>query len=468
MKTVPQGDVAPDATAPSKMAKRMNHELATRRPAVIVSATWMPLVGCLVAALGGMPALAQTPAPVATPYFATYGNGPTYGTSVVGAYNPYTQAGPGNSQGRAYGAAPVAPYPPNYPPSIAQAPAGPRTGAPVPAPARATAPPSSGPYPQAGVVGAYNPWRGQYSGGYQPGATPLPAYFAPYGSYDDADPGNALPSPPPGPIRSRLLSVPEGPPAVITRPAPYATIPTTPGRSTSRLPPRDTSIAAVAPSPRPPAEPIAAAKARPAPATIVAAAPPTRPPEPVVAASPPARPAAEPVVGMVPAGVVATKPAEPSPSATRTAAPSPARTAPPTRDPQLASAPAATDTPTAPGRPAATPSPVVVASPPSGMTEQIVFDADSPTLSDGARATLDRLAGQLRNGTSSISVKTYGGAVGDAASDNNRRLSLRRAIAVRSHLIEKGIAKDRILVEPLAATANGGARDRVDVVSRTL
>ena len=457
----------PDTVAPSKMAEPMTHQTATRRPAAIASATWLPLMGCLAAALGSMSALAQTPAPVATPYFATYGNGPTYGTSVVGAYNPYTQAGPGNSQGRAYGATPVAPYPPNYPPSTAQAPAGPRgTGVPAPAPARATTPPSSGPYPQAGVVGAYNPWRGQYSGGYQPGATPLPAYFAPYGSYDDADAGTNLPSPPPGPIRSRLLSVPEGPPAVVTRPTPYVTIPTTPGRSTARQPTRDTAVAAVAPIPRATPAPSAAPR-------VAAVATPARPPEQVVAANPPARPAPEPAAVPAPAApakpaVVAAKPAEAPAATARVVAPSPTRPASPSRDPQLASAPAATDTPTAPARPAATPGPVVVASPPSGMTEQIAFDAESPVLSDGARATLDRLANQLRGGTSSISVKNYGGAAGEATSDNNRRLSLRRAIAVRSHLIEKGIAKDRILVEPLAATANGGARDRVDIVSRTL
>ena len=51
---------------------------------------------------------------------------------------------------------------------------------------------------------------------------------------------------------------------------------------------------------------------------------------------------------------------------------------------------------------------------------------------------------------------------------NARDLDWTRAIAIRSHLIEKGIAKDRIVVEPLAASAGAGARDRVDIVSKAL
>ena len=60
----------------------------------------LPILASL--ALVSLPALAQQ---------QRFYGGTGYGTSVVGAYNPYTQSGPGQTTGRAYGAAPVAPAP---------------------------------------------------------------------------------------------------------------------------------------------------------------------------------------------------------------------------------------------------------------------------------------------------------------------------------------------------------------------
>ncbi|MGE0425776.1 MAG: hypothetical protein AB7O88_26185, partial [Reyranellaceae bacterium] len=250
-----------------------------------------------------------------------------YGTSVVGAYNPYTQAGPGQTAGRAYGAPPVAPYPPAYGAYRPQSP-----GYPAPAPAPL---PTAYPQQQVGQVAAYNPWRMQHGGGAAPvGRGPAvggpayggpayggPAYggpavgrpvagaYMPYGGSVAAyNPGANLPQPPPGPIHSRLLSIPEvGNPRGTA--APFQTVPYVPRRTAAARPqmaPRRTMASAPAPRPTqlasggmggpavPPSPPPRAAKPPEPrqPVPVVAAAPkPTTPPAaPAIAAKPPAAP----------------------------------------------------------------------------------------------------------------------------------------------------------------------------------
>jgi outer membrane protein OmpA-like peptidoglycan-associated protein len=343
-----------------------------------------------------------------------------YGTSVVGAYNPYTQAGPGQTAGRAYGAAPVAPYPPAYGAVTSQSPP-PRPGT---APAGPRAPTAR---PPAGQVGAYNPWRPQPVGGYAPGAG-TPGSYAPYGPYTETDPGTNLPPPPPGPIRSRLLSIPEtGSPTGAS--GPFQSVPYVPRRSGAVRPQaaRRTTVAA-APAPTQVANggPTDSPPPAPTPTPRI-----TNPPR--AAAKPAPKPAAEPKLAPPP---VAAKPPEP---------PKPAPAVIVERPTQTAAAP-----PPAPARPAA-----------NGAT-RVTFEANSPALSADARSALDRLAADLvAHPARKLTLKAYSAGGGGP---ETRRLSLARGLAVRAYLIDKGVPRERLDVQALGASADSGPADRVDAV----
>jgi outer membrane protein OmpA-like peptidoglycan-associated protein len=79
------------------------------------------------------------------------------------------------------------------------------------------------------------------------------------------------------------------------------------------------------------------------------------------------------------------------------------------------------------------------------------------------------LAGDLNSalaaGAARIQLEAYGGAPGDKSSDA-RRLSLKRALAVRQLLIDDGVPSSRIDVRAMGGADDNGAPDRVDVFVR--
>jgi outer membrane protein OmpA-like peptidoglycan-associated protein len=95
---------------------------------------------------------------------------------------------------------------------------------------------------------------------------------------------------------------------------------------------------------------------------------------------------------------------------------------------------------------------------------RLTFDGGSASLSDSARAALDGLAAQLAGNEQRLKVVAYAAGQANNASQA-RRLSLSRALAVRSYLIDKGIRSTRIDVQAMGApeNANGGPADRVDL-----
>jgi outer membrane protein OmpA-like peptidoglycan-associated protein len=68
----------------------------------------------------------------------------------------------------------------------------------------------------------------------------------------------------------------------------------------------------------------------------------------------------------------------------------------------------------------------------------------------------------LDSGHGRVELEAYGGPPGDKSSDS-RRLSLRRALAVRQLLIDSGVPSDRIDVKALGGIDDHGNADRVDV-----
>ncbi|HEY4113938.1 MAG TPA: OmpA family protein, partial [Rhizomicrobium sp.] len=68
----------------------------------------------------------------------------------------------------------------------------------------------------------------------------------------------------------------------------------------------------------------------------------------------------------------------------------------------------------------------------------------------------------LESGAAGVEVDAFGGSPGDKSSDA-RRLSLRRALAVRQLLIDNGVPADRINVRAMGGTEDQGKPDRVDI-----
>jgi outer membrane protein OmpA-like peptidoglycan-associated protein len=221
-------------------------------------------------------------------------------------------------------------------------------------------------------------------------------------------------------------------PPVAARPA----APIAPVAATAPAVPREsvttTPLAEPAPAPNPPASPEASA---PAPAT-----PPAAPTPPAAAAT--------------------TAPAVAPPGPVPTAAPSPAAIAAMNTPPTLApAAPAPT-----PVTPAAAPAAIAAA---AGDRTRILFAAGAADLPDAAKAELDALVQRLNaNGQARLQLIAHASGTADQA-NQARRVSLQRALAVRSYLMERGVANTRMDVRALGNRTDGNAddpSDRVDVV----
>jgi len=95
---------------------------------------------------------------------------------------------------------------------------------------------------------------------------------------------------------------------------------------------------------------------------------------------------------------------------------------------------------------------------------RILFETGSPDLSDAAKSTLDALAASL-NADDSLRIQLQAFASGtDETAPEARRLSLKRALNVRAHLVERNVRNTRMDVRALGIKSTGGPADRVDAV----
>ena len=119
-----------------------------------------------------------------------------------------------------------------------------------------------------------------------------------------------------------------------------------------------------------------------------------------------------------------------------------------------------------PARPAPPP-----ASDTAGLTKRsvILFARDASEPADGALGAIKFLAVDLNSAmtrpSSRVELQAFGGGRGDKGSDA-RRLSLKRALAIRQVLINDGVSPDRIDVQAMGGADDSGPADRVDVYVR--
>jgi outer membrane protein OmpA-like peptidoglycan-associated protein len=120
----------------------------------------------------------------------------------------------------------------------------------------------------------------------------------------------------------------------------------------------------------------------------------------------------------------------------------------------------------------AAPPPASATSGSEGLAKQgvILFAHNAAAPADSALDSIRLLAGQLNNGLtrtqSRVELMAYGGNKGDKGSDA-RRLSLKRALAIRQVLIDAGVNSARIDVHAEGGVDDTGPTDRVDVYIRS-
>ena len=102
---------------------------------------------------------------------------------------------------------------------------------------------------------------------------------------------------------------------------------------------------------------------------------------------------------------------------------------------------------------------------------RITFGKDRSDLSPATVAAIEGIAGQVKGKTGALDITAYASGVPDDPS-TPRRLSLARALAVRSVLLHEGIESPRIYVRAVGAStasaaataAPAGPADRVDLI----
>lgn len=98
-----------------------------------------------------------------------------------------------------------------------------------------------------------------------------------------------------------------------------------------------------------------------------------------------------------------------------------------------------------------------------GAAFSISFDTDSKSLPANTAGALDELARKMiANESMRVQLLAYASA-GERSEAKARRLSLSRALEVRSYLISKGIASTRMDVRALGNQSSTGSPDRVDM-----
>ena len=261
--------------------------------------------------------------------------------------------------------------------------------------------------------------------------------------------------------------------AALSKPVPATPPPTKPAPATPLAEPKPPAEAVPA-AKIPPAPPPPAVKAKP----LVTAAPPSTQPKPAAPIKAPAlapstakstaenaakneHSVAPPLVPQLPKQTTMAK------TQPLSAAPPPPVAAPALPKSTTATRKAATET-----KVAAAPSPKAVspkanspgAPTPNGVLTRLVFPAGNADVSGPLAEQLDAVAQTMRTRDERLLLQAYAAAGQSGGNSGSRRLSLARALEVRSYLIRKGLKSTRIDVRALGTSDTSGPTDRVDII----
>ncbi|MDX1574817.1 MAG: OmpA family protein [Kiloniellales bacterium] len=95
---------------------------------------------------------------------------------------------------------------------------------------------------------------------------------------------------------------------------------------------------------------------------------------------------------------------------------------------------------------------------------RVLFSEGGIAIGAAAESELAGLAGYLStNQAQRVVLHAYAGGTDKGQSDA-RRLSLSRALAIRSFLVDRGVPAERIFLRPLGGEVEDGPPDRVDIL----
>ena len=95
---------------------------------------------------------------------------------------------------------------------------------------------------------------------------------------------------------------------------------------------------------------------------------------------------------------------------------------------------------------------------------RVLFPAGGIGIDTAAESELIRLAGYLNHNQAQRVVLRAHAGDSDQGSSHARRLSLSRALAIRTFLVDRGVPVDRIYLRPLGSEFEDGPPDRVDIL----
>ena len=95
---------------------------------------------------------------------------------------------------------------------------------------------------------------------------------------------------------------------------------------------------------------------------------------------------------------------------------------------------------------------------------RVLFPADGTAIDAAGESDLLRLAGYLSHHQAQRVVLHAHAGGSDQGSSHARRLSLTRALAVRTFLVDQGVPANRIYLRPLGSQREDGPPDRVDIL----
>ena len=95
---------------------------------------------------------------------------------------------------------------------------------------------------------------------------------------------------------------------------------------------------------------------------------------------------------------------------------------------------------------------------------RVLFPADGISIDAAAESELIGLAGYLNHNQAQRVVLQAHAGDSDQGSSHARRLSLSRALAIRTFLVDRGVPVERIYLRPMGNEIEDGPPDRVDIL----
>lgn len=101
-----------------------------------------------------------------------------------------------------------------------------------------------------------------------------------------------------------------------------------------------------------------------------------------------------------------------------------------------------------------------------GQTVEVLFENDGNLIDEKAASALRGVAKRVLQKGAHVQIVAFAGDINDRSS-RARRMALKRGLAVRAYLLERGVPRTRMSIHPMGGVSDAGPLDRVDLVFST-